>query len=343
MRLVKLVSFGLLVVGLGLVWSNRGSVIDAYRTGRSTEAVRLSGVDLAYEVGDVGPSPYTIPLAPDTASGPRSVRFDPAPPGRAPVPTIDGGSARLQGTVVGPDGPVDGAVVRVERHTAGGVATVDVTTDADGEWRLGRVAGGRYRVRAWLPGALTMGRSEVRWVADEQRAPFEFSLWGIDPSPRFELVTGGPLYEGGTGMVALVLGWRSIDEDGLVVTNPWVGAGVMVETTAQVEVLSPQPVPTDGSGTAWVELRCIAPDRTAEPDPGSDDPAGPAPAPEPIPAAEPVRAGAAGTLTARSGAVAATFDLPGCQPAPEPDPVPVAEPPIGSPSPSEPSPEPADG
>src|SRR5205814_1608336 len=57
---------------------------------------------------------------------------------------------RLSGTVVGPDGPVPLATVRVERLQDDAVVFKgDIFTDATGKWRTGRLVGGRWRARAW--------------------------------------------------------------------------------------------------------------------------------------------------------------------------------------------------
>ncbi len=317
--MVKAVLAGLLVVALGLMWTNRASVVDAYRSGEETTPLRLGGVDLDVASTAIEPSPYRRPAAPDSSAPAQPVVLGlGAEPPEIDEPTLAGGEARLIGTVVGPDGPVSGAVVRIERHGDQGVATMDAITGDDGGWAIAPLAGGRYRVRAWLPGLLTMGRSEVRFVAEDELATFDFSLWGIDPTPVIELVDGGPLYEGLASPVALVAGWRSVDADGLVVTNPLVGAPITVESTAQVEVLSAQPLLTDASGVALVQLRCV-----------------------PTPSVDASAPGAGGSLTARLGTIESTFVLPGCRPVPEPDPQPDGGPDPDSDQPAVPSPGPA--
>src|SRR5690606_1191562 len=76
------------------------------------------------------------------------------------------GTARLVGTVTGPDGPVAGATVRIERLVAGREVRTDVTTASDGRFALDGVPGGRYRVRAFLPPDLAQTAPELRFVAD---------------------------------------------------------------------------------------------------------------------------------------------------------------------------------
>lgn len=48
---------------------------------------------------------------------------------------ITGGPATLGGVVTGPDGPVGGATVRLERFVGDASAKLDITTNADGSWK----------------------------------------------------------------------------------------------------------------------------------------------------------------------------------------------------------------
>jgi len=48
---------------------------------------------------------------------------------------ITGGNAVMTGLVVGPDGPVAGATVRLERFIGDAVARLDVVSEVDGSWR----------------------------------------------------------------------------------------------------------------------------------------------------------------------------------------------------------------
>src|SRR6476619_71159 len=66
----------------------------------------------------------------------------------APVRSI--GTAHLAGVVKGPNGPVPGAVVRLE-HLIGDGTTTDVVSGPDGTYDAPNIAGGRYRVHAFLP------------------------------------------------------------------------------------------------------------------------------------------------------------------------------------------------
>lgn len=285
MRLVKAILFGLIVASLAMVWTSRDYVTEAYRIDdEESPQLRLGGVDLAVASTDVGPSPFSIYAAPD-------VRDNPPPQlasgSDAPAPTVamTGGTSVLSGVVVGPDGIIPAATVEIQRHTSHGIGTMRVVTDETGTWSVASLPGGRYRVRAWVPGLLTSGGSEVRYVTAGQSADYNFTLWAVDPAPGLEFVHGGPIYEGQPGEVAVAISRRSIDETGVVVTTPIIGALVSVETTADVTVVSAPIQLSDGEGATRFTIQCNGPIST-------------------------------GTLTARSGALSETFPLPGCQPIP---------------------------
>ncbi len=61
--------------------------------------------------------------------------------GRTPVEEVEitGGESTLSGRVTGPDGPVAGATVRLERFVGDAMATLDVVSNADGTWRAPQV------------------------------------------------------------------------------------------------------------------------------------------------------------------------------------------------------------
>ncbi len=93
-------------------------------------------------------------IAPDT----RNVRLEPVlgKPKKdeidhtKPLLDVAGGTAAIHGTIFGPDGPVEGATVRLERFAGADFGILDVATDKDGKYEAKDILGGRYRVRAWL-------------------------------------------------------------------------------------------------------------------------------------------------------------------------------------------------
>ncbi len=290
MRFVKLALSGVIVVSLAAMWSSRHTVVDAYETTPNTLQLRLSGVDLAVAEAELSPSPYVAPAAPDTRDRPIPTRSSTEAVEPTPLVATSGGDGRIAGTVVGPEGPVAGAIVRVERHTTDGIGVLQAAADPEGLWSFDGLPGGRYRARAWVPGLMTTGRSEVTFLPDGGKADFAFSLWGVDPAPMLEFVHGGPIYHGGTGTVAVVVTSRTVDFDGIVVTTPVPSAAVSIEVSPDVTLASSPVQFTDPQGSARFVLAC--------------------------PAAALSGTGSTGVLVARSGEQVETFPLPGCQPVP---------------------------
>jgi hypothetical protein len=245
-----------LVAGLALMWTNRQPVVDAYRLDGTTAVdVQLSGIDLDIELAAVGPSPYLLDPAPDTRSSvPMALTVQP-PRDPVPQPSLWGGSAVIRGVVTGPDGPLPGATVRVERHTSTGMASTQVETDEEGHWELRSVQGGRYRVRAWLVGQYTMNGSEVLFLSDDQRATFDLTIAPVDPGPHLSFTYWGDLYLGHTGTVAASVTTRTVGDDGVVTIDGVPGAVVTLAPSSGLVAL-PGEVRAGPDGVARFELRC---------------------------------------------------------------------------------------
>jgi len=308
-RLIKIfLGLGLLVA-LYSMWGHRQFVFDAYdQGGEATESavqLRLSGLDLTIEPTPIPSSDLQLLEAPDTRSRVLTVGsnagadYTPDPPD---VP-LRGGDASLSGTVNGPGGPVSGATVRIERHTADGVATRDVYTNAEGRWGITGLNGGRYRIRAWMPGAATMNHSEVFFLPADQGRNLDLAVRPVDFDPRMHFSSAGNIYEGLTGTVAVTIKERIVDADGYEVVRGVAGVGLSLTPRPGAGVtISPATVVTDASGVARFTVRChrtgdfVAVGRLATPD-----------------VALPI--------------AASVFALPGCIPVPPPPPPPPQVPP----------------
>jgi hypothetical protein len=122
----------------------------------------------------------TLDIAPPAASA-RSVSTTSIPPPTTTVPesavvgtpttvatAVGPGDASLNGTVFGPQGPVKGATVLVERIVEGGTASASASTATDGSWRISNILGGRYVVRAWMSPSLADTSPQVVYLSDGQ-------------------------------------------------------------------------------------------------------------------------------------------------------------------------------
>ena len=175
------------------------------------------------------------------------------------IPTDLGpGSARITGSVVGPQGLVTGAKVRVERLVGDDVASIDLVA-ADGRFTLPSVRGGNYRVRAWKAPELALTTPEVFFLAADEAKTVDLRLTRVtDVSVRIDLdVERLPPTDPFTVTVQVYSG--AVSEQGTVqgVSRP--GLPVQVAVAAGLSLTGPDRATTDASGRASFRMRCTAP------------------------------------------------------------------------------------
>lgn len=210
--------------------------------------------------------------------------------GRATTTTVGlgPGDAVLSGQVLGPDGPVAGATVHLERLVGDDVGVFDVTTAADGSWSappgppppapidpaapptpptqptttqrpLGPtgILGGRYRVRAWRSPDLALTAPTLLFLggAEKKQLPLQLARYAglsvtssVAPSPP---VLGQPVN------IAVLATTRSVDGNGVVRAVGVPNAALVLAAGAGWTVVR-DPGQTDGGGRAVYQLRCRA-------------------------------------------------------------------------------------
>lgn len=180
-------------------------------------------------------------------------------PGRTtlPPPTALPGPAVLGGVVRGPDGLVPGATVRVERFVEGGVVTTDVLSGLDGTWRLERVPGGRYRVRAWRAPDLA-GKPTVVFVEAARPATIDLELERRDGLVVTPALAPSPPVVDEPANLAVVVAQRYVDEAGIVRAAPLAGAGVELLPLGRWTLRSAAATFTDEGGRAGWQVVCRA-------------------------------------------------------------------------------------
>ena len=255
-NLARMVLFAALITGLSAMWASRDFVATAYEERESRGQLRLTGLDLTIEPSEIEPSPFWIDNAPDSRQVALSVtqndvEIEPASPIK-----IVGGESRLSGVVVGPDGPIPFATIRLERHTSEGTIGVDVTSDGVGRWTARQLQGGRYRVRAWRPGEATMAGSEVLFLEAKEWATLDLELDEVDPTPTLSYTDRGKIYQGLSGTIAISVTTRTVDDEGISVIAGLPGAIVTVSPSSGV-VIGPVVAVTDGDGVARFTVRCL--------------------------------------------------------------------------------------
>ncbi|HUS61236.1 MAG TPA: carboxypeptidase-like regulatory domain-containing protein, partial [Acidimicrobiales bacterium] len=178
-------------------------------------------------------------------------------PGRTTTTIVIGpGAATLGGSVVGPDGALDGATVRIERLVGDAVARVDTTTLPDGTWSAPGVLGGRYRVRAWRAPDLALTKPEVFFLEAKETKALTLKVvryTGLGIS--FDVAPNPPVV-GEAVSLELVVADRAVDGEGVVRSTPVERASVELFGSGQWRFPSSNPTITDSSGRASWELVC---------------------------------------------------------------------------------------
>ena len=174
--------------------------------------------------------------------------------GETTTTLVETGRATLRGVVIGPDGPVPDAVVRVERLVGDAVQGRDVRAGADGTFAVERLPGGRLRARAFLPPTLTMASPEIFFLADGETRDLRLNVTlHTGPDVRASTAPTAPSVDDLVNLVVWVAE-RVVDGDGVARTVPSPGVPVEVRSTGWTFVDS-RPV-TDGDGVALFTHRC---------------------------------------------------------------------------------------
>lgn len=206
---------------------------------------------------DIPPPPSLAPSTSTTAPPDLSGISLSAVPGRTTTTIVMGpGSATLNGTVAGPDGPVAGATVRLERLVGDAVATADVVALADGTWSAPAVLGGRYRVRTWRAPDLALTTPEVFFLEGKETKELNlkvarFTGLGV----TFDIAPNPPVVDE-LASLELVVAERAVDDQGVVRATPVPRASVELFGTGAWRLPSSNPTITDGVGQASWQIVC---------------------------------------------------------------------------------------
>jgi len=254
----------------------------------STTSVTSSTIDLPDRPAALQPPPgFRVP---DT----RNVLVQPvvgqALPQQIPV---RGGNSVITGSVVGPDGPVGGANVLIERFVGTASGSITVYTDGTGQFNVTSMLGGRYRVRAWLQPSLATVDAPTGFVADGDHLSFTV---GAERHDAASLLLGPAVSAQTVGVPSGVnaqLSQESVDGNGIVHTTGVGGASIQLTTGAPLAIAAPNPAVTNADGRASWTVTCTA--------------------------AGSASVSAVVTLPGSAAPITATANLPGCaDPAPPP-------------------------
>jgi hypothetical protein len=174
----------------------------------------------------------------------------------APV-VIGPGPATIVGRVDGPDGPVAGATVLLERLVGDRVASMRVPTAADGTWNAQNVLGGRYRIRAWLAPTLGMAEGVLTFVDGTKRTGVTLRLEAFGRTTIDAAIAPNPPVVGEPANLAVRVRSREVDDQGIVRDLP--ASGLVVTLTGSGSWKASSSTEATGSdGIAEFELVCRA-------------------------------------------------------------------------------------
>lgn len=174
--------------------------------------------------------------------------------GRTTTTLAEFGDAILSGSVTGPEGPVPGAVVRIERLVGDAVQVREVRARDDGTWVLEGLPGGRMRVRAYAPPSLTMLEPEIFFLTEAQ--PRELRLTVREHAGILVLsdVTPSAPTVDSLVSVAVRVVEKVVDDVGVARTQPIVGVPLQVQSSGWDLVAGPGATGSDG--VAVFTFRC---------------------------------------------------------------------------------------
>lgn len=167
------------------------------------------------------------------------------------------GGAFLSGTVSGPNGPVAGAIVRIERSIMGVTQTSEVGTTETGGWSAAGLGGGRYRVRAFLPPFLASRTAEVFLLPANDSRTVDLTVEEFN-QPSVSIASAPvPAFLDDPVNVAVRVTGRFVDADGFVGVQPLAGAVVDVQAPPGWQRTAPLgTLVTDGDGMAIATFVC---------------------------------------------------------------------------------------
>lgn len=221
-------------------WGCRGGF------GPSRWVVLLGGV--VFGLAGCGQSSVSRPPGdPPAATGPAALST--AADG---APSLGTGQATITGTVEGPQGPVPGATVQIEREVNDNSTRATITSGPGGAWDVPTVPGGSYSVRAWLAPNLVQTSPTTFFLAAQGDHDVTLNLASFSTPLVQAAVAPDPPLTGQLAQVVVQVTSRQVRSDGTVVDQPAAGLSVQLDGHGAWVIRPPNPLTTNGSGqVAW--------------------------------------------------------------------------------------------
>jgi hypothetical protein len=167
------------------------------------------------------------------------------------------GNAYLSGSITGPQGPVDGATVHVERLVGKAVATADVQS-MGGQWQLPAVLGGSYRVRAFKSPDLAQSDVQTFFLAANERKVVDFTLTAAGGDRITAAINPSPPRVDQPATLTVTVGVGRVDDQGRAALTPRPNVLMTLNPAPGYALDTPAQVLTDGNGAGSWRIRCLA-------------------------------------------------------------------------------------
>ena len=214
------------------------------------------------EIPQLPPVPTTVAAPPTTSAADAGGAFLQSVSGRTTTTSValGPGTSGLSGVVQGPNGPVAGAVVQVQRETrpGGNPATDRITTAADGTWSLTGILGGAYLLRSWLAPQLAMTQAVTVFLAQGEQRQVQMTVQQYNGMVVSSSLAPNPPLVGQPDNLVVLVTNTSVDGNGVVRSVPVAGAEVDLTGADAWQVSTGNPTVTGANGQASWQLTCEA-------------------------------------------------------------------------------------
>lgn len=166
------------------------------------------------------------------------------------------GTVTLTGLVTGPDGPVAGATVRIERIVGDQVASQDVVTAKSGRYTASRIQGGRLRVRAWRIPDVAGTQNVVVFASGTTTLDLEVKRFG-GTDVQWAIAPRSPTV-GQLVNLVVQLSTTAVGPDGLAGIEPLSGVGVSLTPLGVLQPAVLEQRLSDADGRTLFTLSCNA-------------------------------------------------------------------------------------
>jgi hypothetical protein len=169
---------------------------------------------------------------------------------------VHGGDLVMGGSVVGPEGPVAGATVLLERFVGRSSGRLEVVTNAAGRWVAIDVYGGRYRIRAWHSPGLGMAASVVSFIAADAEVDLALTVDRYDGADVTGDIDDVDPEVGATAVVTALATRQQVDGQGIITTAPASGRDALVTPTGPWTLVGPPEAVIDDAGRVSWTFTC---------------------------------------------------------------------------------------